>query len=215
MKFLKNHPIPTVIIIVLIFITCLILCGLYLIYGSTFIQDFLANGIATFLGVIVGIPVVLWTAKYQEGAAERERRGKILRLLREELFTNLALLAGWQKSKKKDLEILTLGGMLKDESWTAFSDGGELEWIKDPKLLSDLSYTYSSIRAVAHVAEKYSSLVFSEKISGNKRQIAHYLREMLQKGIDDSCASIEEALKAIDNPTPSPIIRSSSTKPSH
>jgi hypothetical protein len=128
----------------------MIFYGLH-IYGSSFVQNFLANWWATFLGVIIGIPIVLWTTKYQEVIVEKERKGKILRLLNEELLVNLGQLSGWQKSDIKNFEALTLGGMLKDDTWKAFSDGGELEWIKDPGLLSDLSWAYGSIRAVAYV----------------------------------------------------------------
>jgi hypothetical protein len=110
-------------------------------FDFSFCQDFASNALATFLGAIVGIPIALWLSRYQEKAVERERKSKILHLLREELRENLSILSGWEKAdyRKKNRDIHSIGPVLKDESWKAFSDGGDLEWIKDPTLLSNLA----------------------------------------------------------------------------
>lgn len=198
-KFKKNSLL--IVIAASLLTTIILLLGGTATFGESFFQDFSANWLATFLGVIVGIPVVLWTTNYQEKTAEKERRAKILRLLREELLVDLTQLSGWQKSKIRDIEVLTLSGMLKVESWKAFSDGGELEWIKDPDLLSKLSWAYSSIQIVIYVSEKYFSLGFLGETRGDKRQLVNYLQAMLEKGVEDSCSYITEALKAIGGPT--------------
>ena len=35
--------------------------------------------------------------------------------------------------------------MLRDEVWKAFSDGGELQWIRDPVLLTHLANLYGTL----------------------------------------------------------------------
>ena len=100
--------------------------------------------------------------KYQEKSSEKEQKKKILRLLFNEMLTNVTLLSGFQKSKTKYKEALTLSALLRNESWKAFSDGGELEWIKDPKLLDDLSEAYFAIRSVMNLSDKYCQVSMQE-----------------------------------------------------
>jgi hypothetical protein len=71
-------------------------------------------------------------------------------------------LSGFQKSQEKFREALTLSAVLRNESWKAFSDGGELEWVKDPKLLNDLSDAYYAIRSVMSLSDKYCQVSMLE-----------------------------------------------------
>jgi len=41
-------------------------------FDTTFWQSFLSNALATFLGVIIGIPVALWISQYRERKTEKE-----------------------------------------------------------------------------------------------------------------------------------------------
>jgi hypothetical protein len=100
--------------------------------------------------------------RYQEKLSEKERKKKILRLLLNELLTNVTHLSGFQKSQIKHREALTLSALLRNESWKAFSDGGELEWIKDPMLLDDLSEAYFAIRSVMNLSDKYCQVSMQE-----------------------------------------------------
>ena len=67
-------------------------------FDFSFWQDFVSNALATFFGAIVGIPIAIWLSKHQEKIAEKERKRKILNLLRGELFENYTILSGWQKA---------------------------------------------------------------------------------------------------------------------
>ena len=49
---------------------------------------------------------------------------------------------------------------LKVELWKSFSDGGELEWIKDTKLLADLSDASSIIQTIKNAEDKYFQSTF-------------------------------------------------------
>jgi hypothetical protein len=152
--------------------------------------------------VIVGIPIALWTSNYQERIAEKERKAKILGLLREELCVNLTQLSGLQKSQTKHYELFIINGFLKDESWKSFSDGGELQWIKDPVLLNQLSWAYSTVKTVTYISEKYFTYAYLPKGEGrievDRQKAEEYMRTMLDKGILESCNEISEALKAMD-----------------
>jgi len=103
-------------------------------FSAEFWQSFVSNALATCIGAGLGVLGALWLSRYQEKSSEKERKKKILRLLFNELLGNLTQLSAFQKSQIKYREALTLSALLRNESWRAFSDGGELEWIKDPQL---------------------------------------------------------------------------------
>ena len=124
-------------------------------FNLEFCQSFISNAFATFIGAGLGVLGALWLGKHQEESSEKERKKKILDLLFNELLINLSQLSGFQKSQTKHRDALTLSALLRNESWRAFSDGGELEWIKDPKLLDNLSDAYYAIRSVMNLSDKY------------------------------------------------------------
>jgi len=165
-------------------------------FDISFLKDFASNALATFLGAILGIPIALWINKHQEKSSEKERKQKILSLLFEELIINLTQLSGWHKNKRKKVETTMMGPFLRDESWRAFSDGGELEWIKDPKLISELANAYSYIRTLQQLTERYTNLIFMSE--GNKNTIAlNELWQTIEKGIPETMDIVQTALKAI------------------
>ncbi len=104
-------------------------------------------------------------------------------------------LVGLDKSKNKLGESLLLFATLKNEAWKAFSDGGELEWIKNPELLDHIAEAYYSIRSVMQLSEKgFDLLMFgTDKVSVITKQgfiktlqhgIAHS-QEMTAKALDE------------------------------
>jgi len=145
-------------------------------FDFSFWQDFVSNAFATFLGAIVGIPIALWLSRYQEKAIEKERKSKIKQLLREELLENLSILSGWEKAdyRKKNRDIHSIGPVLKDESWKAFSDGGDLEWIKDPTLLSNLADAYYHVRIIRQISDRYLNIIYLGGDDADKPAIEHF-----------------------------------------
>jgi len=131
-------------------------------FSVEFWQSFVSNTLATFIGAGSGVLGALWLSRYQERSSEKERKKKILRLIQNELLGNVVQLSGFQKSEVKHREALTLSALLRNESWKAFSDGGELEWIKDPNLLDDLSEAYFAIRSVMNLSDKYCQVSMHE-----------------------------------------------------
>lgn len=129
---------------------------------SAFRDGFLGNLLATIIGVIAGIPIALWVSRLQQDEQEKieieikkreetERTIKVLSLVKKELEYNLDQLRKQKQGLSNHKEkFLPIDGQ-KDELWNAFSDGGELQWIKDLQLLDKISMAYYDIRRVIHL----------------------------------------------------------------
>lgn len=124
-------------------------------FSLEFWQSFVSNALATFIGAGLGILGALWVNNYLEKKSEEERKKKILKQLFNELVVNLTHLSAFQESQTRYKEALILSALLRNESWKAFSDGGELEWIKDPSLLYKISDAYYYIRSATDLSDKY------------------------------------------------------------
>jgi hypothetical protein len=167
-------------------------------FDISFWQDFVSNSLATFLGAIIGIPIALGLSRHQEKASENERKQRLLPLLREELLVNLTQLSGWNKAKDKKAEAITIGPFLRDETWQAFSDGGELESIKNPRLISELANAYSYIRLMQQLSERYLSLLYMTPDEKTHPIAIDFIWAMVEKGISESTEMVMLALKAIN-----------------
>jgi len=148
---------------------------------------------------MIGIPIALGINKYQEKSSETERKKKILRLLQEELIINFGQLTGWKATHNKLLEVSMIGPFLRDESWRAFSDGGELQWIKNPKLLSELANAYKYIGIMQQLSERYLNLKYLTPMEKTNIQIINNFESTIDKGIDESIEMVDLALKAIND----------------
>lgn len=161
-------------------------------FGFTFWQDFISNSLATLLGIVAGIPIALLINSFLEQSSEREHKRKILNLLYGELEYNQHILSSWitTGAQKEDVEILVLE--LKHEVWSAFSDGGEIQWIKDPILLGKLAGVFSDIKALRNWAEwNMISHDYSQSVS-------QQVKDRLWKHMNEKCkvcaTSIDETL---------------------
>jgi hypothetical protein len=170
-------------------------------FDFSFWQSFVSNFLATIIGVGLGIPAALLINRWIESRTEKERKKKILSVIKVELYENLTVLNSWLKEGAKKVEVLQLTAMLKDESWTAFSDGGELEWIKDPYLLAEFSDAFSTIRSIKLIADRYFKLIEfpREETSGiainTVRNLLNAAIIYAQKAIPHTLETIEKASK--------------------
>lgn len=163
----------------------------FTLFDLAFWKDFLANLFSTLLGVIAGVPVAIWVSGLEQRKHEREKKKKVLQLLFGELLQNLTVLSGWRQSKDKTLELLLMDSFLKFELWQSFSGGGELAWIKDPELISDISLAYSMVRHVSRVSDNFEQL--------QKNQILLQGRPLLyfERAVDEAVFEIRRVLKTI------------------
>ena len=180
------------------------------ITDSEFLDNSMGNCFATMTGVIVGIPIALWLSRRQQKeqekkeqeAREREasiRKTKILRLVKTELEYNRdQLLAGKEETDGVTKRVVFVNG-LKDELWSAFSDGGELQWIRDLQLLHVISFAYHYIRRVIYLEKIYMEV---KHFPGLPSPYPTTPSEDLIRGLIDFdpvvLQSIEQALEEID-----------------
>ena len=152
--------IPSTYLALTIFFCMGLLIYFYSKYGEGFAQDFFSNLLATYIGVIFGVSIGIWVSGYQENQLERIRKGRVLSLLQEELDHNYKELLKWREAGRGgDIEVGNIGTNLRYETWRAFSEGGELEWIKDANILYVLSIAYFQIGAVKTLSEKYFDMI--------------------------------------------------------
>lgn len=175
-------------------------------FDFTFWQNAVSNGLATLIGVILGIPAALWLNNLGERSTEKEHKKKILHLLRIEIRLNYDYVNAWHDKVGLQKQLaMQISDFLKDESWRAFSDGGEIQWIKDPTLLSELSDAYYEVRVLSTLSKKYVDLTqfAGENTSG---LIINKTYEALEATMHDAGIQLEAALiaiyKALDEPVP-------------
>lgn len=149
-------------------------------FDCSFWQSFVSNLIATLLGVGLGIPAALWISRRQEASTEKEHKKKILYLLCDELQFNKEILTRWDgvENQKEDMWEVTMD--LKYEVWTAFSDGGEIEWIKDPILLGKLATVFSDIKGLRNLAE-WTAISYNYNESVPQQTREKLLKRMVDK----------------------------------
>ena len=175
-------------------------------YDSSLRKDFVSNSLATLLGVAVGVPVGFWVAEHQERRAEAERRNKVLGLLRGELIVTIGTLSGWGKHAPKPIEASAFSEFLRDDRWAAFADGGELECIREPELLASISDAYTTVRMVKSIADKYFNIVSFGSPGSPGLGLTEYLRDMLERGIQEALADVDKAARMIKLPGDKPSV---------
>lgn len=191
--FRENRKILNFISIVILLSILLIIWGIA-DKNIDYIHDFSANWVSTMLGALVGVPVALWVSRYQEHRAEVEKKEKILVLLEKELKDNKGFLQYWNDEKRVD-QIETLYTLLRDEAWKAFSDGGELQWIKNPELLRTLAEAFSSIGKVIEISRMYYDRVFmvgQVLEDAHREAISERFIEALELAQDDINKALEK-----------------------
>ena len=186
---LQVYLIPSIVVIAALF-------GVYLLLGTKVWENFLPNFLATMLGAIVGIPIAIGINNQQEVKTEHLQKEKIIPILREELLVNLTHLSSWQKSNSQKLETVYTSIFLEDSAWAAFSDSGELEFIKDVDLLKKISHAYSTIRTVKQLLERYMELVHLPD-QKERELLQTPVAYLISEGIDSAIEDVSIALKSL------------------
>jgi hypothetical protein len=191
-----------------------ILYSLANINSPGFLENFIGNWAATMIGVVVGIPIALWLSRLQQKEQERKeqerekqealaRKSKILKLIKKELEYNRdQLLASRIEVDGVPKRVVFLEG-LKDELWNAFSDGGELEWIKDLQLMDVISFAYHYIRREIYLEQLYMEIKRPKNWTNTPAEdlIKHLteLDPLAIKVIDQALDAIKNSIVATDS----------------
>jgi hypothetical protein len=124
--------------------------------GQNIMASWLATMIVAAVGVLIGVEVYRWQQGGEQKAKELEasyHETKILAVLYRELIDNGKALAARRERMPQERPIL-LGLRLKDELWTALSNGGALRWITDFPLLESVAAADHHIRSVRLIEEE-------------------------------------------------------------
>ena len=130
---------------------------------------------ATVFGFAAGIPTAIWLSgkqqqateakeKADEGKERDEREKFILIAIRDELEMNRAIVHQMLDEQEKRLTIVPTKGM-KDISWHALSDSGELKWINDVRILLCISEAYFHINALIYLERQYVDISSRENLA--------------------------------------------------
>jgi hypothetical protein len=162
-------------------------------FNVNFWQGFLGNLLATILGVAIGIPVAFWINRRVETTTEHEKKQKILEQLLPEIEFNRTRISTWKDQGETGWTLITVGLKLRDEVWEAFSDGGELAWIRDATLLANLADVYGKIKRIKYLTDKYvdsdsRDTATNQIITGELR----YALQEVQKDIDSVTILIDK-----------------------
>ncbi|MBX2991552.1 MAG: hypothetical protein KF749_10355 [Bacteroidetes bacterium] len=152
-------------------------------FDQAFCADFLSNLLSTIFGVALGFPIALWLDRMARLRSESERKRetnarvkKILSLLDAELNENQNAINEFHK------DVLDNFFPVRLESWNAFSDGGELQWLNDPDLLGSLSTTYATIRQYHFIFEKYVHACCNPSSVGSPERKEKVLNVVIKQG---------------------------------
>ena len=156
--------------------------------------------LATVVGLVLGVPIAFGISRHQERKKTEERKKKIIQAIHQELEINRENLSYWLQDierKYPNQDILTY--QLRDQTWKAFSEGGEIEWIKDPALLNLLADSYYRVSFVNYVSDRYFQLKMvsfsSDEVSG--WTVKQYFDKLMDTTISarDEFQRVMESLK--------------------
>ena len=182
----------------------------YRLSDSAFIDSAMGNWFATMIGALIGILIALEINRLQQDIQEkkeralreieeRERKAKVLGLIKKELDYNRTALSARQPNKEGETKRIVLVNRLKDELWKAFSDGGELQWIKDVKLLDFISTAYYHVRTIIFLEEKYFEATHFPGMQVQQTKYPKdYILEYLSATDPEVLKHIDETLGEID-----------------
>lgn len=178
--------------------------------STSFQEGAMGNLFATILGLVVGIPIALELNRQQQYAQniaatatrmaeEAQRKGKVLSLIQSELCRNQEEIICRRKpiesGGKREVHI----GGLRDEMWSAFSDGGELQHVNNPEVLAAIAGVYHEIRLNIHLEHGYIEAIhFVGMTIQRDKYPEDWFLEYLTMTDKQLLTSIEQAIFTID-----------------
>ena len=160
-------------------------------FDFSFWQNFGSNLLATVVGVALGIPIAFWINRRVKDITDKEKRTKIATSLARELDVNRSFLENWLDRLREEDQNFGLSAIwLDDDVWKALSDGGDLQWVKDPFLVGRIARAYGAIGHVKYIA---NICLLRSKLG----ETDHSFYLSLIHGIHQGIESIEQALEKL------------------
>jgi hypothetical protein len=180
-------------------------------YDVDFWKNAVSNFIATFLGLVFGIPIALWVNDIQQESTNEiekhklqyesiQRKKIILDSLRTELNAAYELFRdypGYPLTNASFDWLYWIATAPSLEVWRSFSSGGELQWIEDVNLLKHLAWAYYGIQQIKDVGQLLIETAYVHPRRGGK-VIAKYIHKQFERNVADSVRDIKLALDVID-----------------
>jgi hypothetical protein len=148
---------------------------------ESFWNNFFSNLLSTLIGVAVGLPVALKIDRkirkrnrIEKESEEKKHRDKILKLIISEIDECI------DSMNKVHKDMAEYYYPVRTETWNAFSDGGELQWIKDVDLLNDLSIGYAKINTYSFALTKYYETYFYLVGTNNLQMASIQLQHLIK-----------------------------------
>lgn len=170
----------------------------------------MGNLFATILGVVVGVPIALEISRRQQDAEhlaskaerqeeERNRKQKVLSLLKSELSQNRDDIEGRRINVLSGGKRVVDTDFLRDEMWAAFSHGGELQHVNNPEVLAAISYAYYRIRSNIFLERSFMNASHFPGLRVAQEKYPHdYILEYLTSTDPQVVDAIERAITTID-----------------
>lgn len=171
----------------------------------------MGNLFATILGVLVGLPIALEVSRRQQSVANAAaaletsakvgaRRRKVLILLREELQKNIDGLTQRIAPIAQGAKRAVFTHSLRNQLWLAFADGGELQYVDNPRLLAILADAYHEVAYCILMEHKFFDVLhYSGMRIQQDRYPQDHILDYLSQDDDGLMKSMQLARDVIDS----------------
>ena len=160
-------------------------------------SQFVSDLLATIIGAGLALYGAIWLdrkSRYRVEAArekeKQEKREQVLSLIRDELSANLSALTNI------DDNVPSTYRHIRVETWQAFSDGGSLEPIDDPKLLGHISNACANSRHFILLYYRFFDMAFFPAKNAYDSLKDVFLNHTM-KAKEDAKSSIEATIQEI------------------
>lgn len=164
-------------------------------FDTAFWQSFISDASATFLGVLLGVPVALWIERWRARQATTDRRLQILKLLRDTLVKNHALLQQMVAEVKPDYVIFyNVDNTVLDS--TASLKYELLDDVVLNRLLEHIRYELQHLhrKVELQLEIEYGSFL----TTSHYRQMRSRLLEAITGHLQPLSTKIDEAVQLVD-----------------
>jgi hypothetical protein len=208
---MKKHKFNPVWLVIVVLAIAPIVYFVFRIGDPQFVDNTMGNWFATMVGLAAGVPIGLWINHRQQEEQERaqkqeldrvarERKIKILSLIRKELSFNKDILDGLVRDQESRPGVFCVTG-LKVVLWDALSDGGELQWIDDLELLDRLTNAYYHLTALIFLERQYFDPYFQTAVTSDDGRNT-YAGERVVRNVTNMrpgvLNAVKESIGAID-----------------
>lgn len=203
MKKVKNviNKIPKIppIFLALVVAIWVIFVSFPFIKDPEFTKSFASNTLATIIGAVCGLIIVLWVNDLERDKLKKDsesqtqsNKERVLKVLIEDLKHNQSELKKQLSPQESKAFLLRIN--LKIESWRAFSNGGELQSINDPEILHKLANIFDMTSSVIYLLELLTGFGSGRGTykSINNQAIPNQLKELISKLLKEINSFIEE-----------------------